>query len=487
MSRRRSYLDDWYAPLPKQPVPADGIAVSRFGDTWWGREWIASLERLGRAWSNRLPRGRSYARQGRVKDLQLGAGVVTAGVVGTRRRPYRVEIRLPAFGAEGWRPGLERLANDTLLVIRLLDRELPEEVGARLREAGVDLFPRRGELSTDCSCPDWANPCKHIAAVHYLLAAALDNDPFLLFRLRGLDRDDLIDALAGEAAGGDGGPVIEEEPDRGGVESGDGVDVATFIGRDLEPPLLDIDPRAPGVELVGLKRLGPPPRGLERLPKLVAPAVRAAGKLALELAWRDERPNAAAADVVQGAPRRRARTAAWRTGASGAAGGEPPPQTVVDIGRRSPRHVVSPVLVQDLVRRVEAALSEAGRALSKRELLAEVGAPDSEVTGALRRLRDGGLVVTSRRGPATRYRLVEKLTPFSGKGRGRRPHRSADDAASRVVEILDGASKPLPLRAIAERLGATAGELRPVILSLRQNGVVEMVGRRRSARYRLVR
>ena len=222
--RRRSFYGDWFTPPPKRPVPADGIAAGRFGDTWWGREWIASLERLGRTWSNRLPRGRSYARQGRVVDLAVGAGVVTAGVVGTRKRPYRVEIALPALDADGWRRGLERLADDTLLVIRLLDRELPDEVGERLRAAGVELFPRRGELSTECSCPDWANPCKHIAAVHYLFAAALDNDPFLLFRLRGLDRDDLIASLAGGDARPAGEPVVAEEPGEGGLESGDDIE-----------------------------------------------------------------------------------------------------------------------------------------------------------------------------------------------------------------------------------------------------------------------
>jgi len=495
MSRRRSYLDHWYAPLPKRPVPADGIAASRFGDTWWGREWIASLERLGRMWSNRLPRGRSYARQGRVKDLEIGAGIVTAAVVGTRRRPYRVEIALPAFDADGWRPGLERLADDTLLVIRLLGRELPEEVAGRLREAGVDLFPRRGELSTECSCPDWANPCKHIAAVHYLFAAALDNDPFLLFRLRGLERDHLIEAVAGDVARGGDERAIEEGSIHDGLMSGDGLDIETFIGRDLEPPVLDVDPRSAAIELVGIKRLGPPPRGLEGLPKLVAPAVRAAGRLALELAWRDDRPRrqASGADVETpgrstpdgGAPKRPRPSGSRRASAGGVTGAEPPPQTVVDVGRRSPRLVVSPALVERLDRQVEAALSDAGRAMSKRELLAEVGAPDNEVTGALRRLRSSGLVVVRGRGPATRYRLAEKLSPVRGKVRGRRRRGAAGDVAGRVVGILQGATAPLPLRAIAERLGVTPEELRPVILSLRQNGVVEMVGRRRSARYRL--
>jgi hypothetical protein len=448
-------------------------------------------------WSNRLPRGRSYARQGRVVDLAVGAGVVTAGVVGTRKRPYRVEISLPALDADGWSRGLERLADDTLLVIRLLDRELPDEVGERLRSVGVELFPRRGELSTECSCPDWANPCKHIAAVHYLFAAALDNDPFLLFRLRGLDRDDLVAGLAGDDARPVSEPAVADDSDGDGLESAAEVDVATFLGRDLDPPVLDIDPRAPGVELIGLKRLGPPPRGLERLPALVAPAVKAAGRLALELAWREAGPKTPPVEVSHAEtsppkadveePKSRRKAASKKKTAGTVAGADYPSQTVVDVGTRSPRYVVSPAAVERLVQRVEEVLSEAGRALSKRELMAAVEAPHNEVTGALRRLRDGRLVVPRGRGPATRYATAEKLAPIRRARRGQRSLRPVHDTTSLLVEVLGEARSAMSLRTLAERLGATPEELRPVILSLRQNGVVEMVGRRRSARYRLVR
>ena len=286
MSRRRRFFADWYVAPPKQPVPADGIAAQRFGATWWAREWISALERLGRSWSNRLPRGRSYARQGRVVDLEVGAGEITAGVVGTRVTPYRVSITLPTLDSDTWQRGLAAVADNLLLVIRLLERELPDEVGAVLRRAGIELFPIRGELAARCSCPDVANPCKHVAAVFYLFAAALDSDPFLLFRLRGLDRDALLAAVGGDLPSGEaraGG--TEAGPDHLELEHPGAMDTGAFLGSDTPPPLVDVDPRPPRVELVGLRRLGPPPRGLEGLPGALAGAVRAGARRALDLAW----------------------------------------------------------------------------------------------------------------------------------------------------------------------------------------------------------
>jgi len=470
--RRSSFFGDWYEAPPKQPVPKHGIAASRFGATWWGREWILSLERLGRQWSNRLPRGRSYARQGRVVDLEVGAGVITAGVVGTRPSPYRVEICLPAFAPEKWRAATERLADDALLVVRLLQRELPDEAGERLREVDADLFPSRGELATQCSCPDVANPCKHVAAVHYLFAAALDNDPFLLFRLRGLDRDALVAALGGEgaceAAPADCGTPAAHSPGVERLERLATIDAQTFLGLDLSPPVVDVEPRAPRVELVGVKRLGPPPRGLEGLPEALAPVIREAGRLALELAWRE--PDAAVSTPGLTAP---------------SAGLDRPPPPPPRRRRRSPSTRVSPAAVEGLVRRVESELSAAGRPLFKRELLALVGAGDAEVTCALRTLRNARLVVTQGRGPATRYAPVEVAASPGGPRRVRRRNRAAGDLADRVVKALASARQPLPLRTIAEIVASTPEQLRSVLVALRQNGVVEMTGRRRSARYRL--
>lgn len=470
--RRRSSGFDWYEAPARQPVPAEGIAAGRFGDTWWGREWIAALERLGRSWANRLPRGRSYARAGRVVDLEVGPGRVTAGVVGTRRRPYRVEIALEAYPPEVWARALDALAADALTVIRLLRRELPDEVGACLRAAGADPFPRRGELETSCSCPDVANPCKHVAAVHYLFAAALDNDPFLILRLRGLDRDRLVAAVAGAADAVADAP--ESAARRDDLEPAGALDPAAFSGRDLRFPVLDLDPRPPRTELVGVRRLGPPPRGLEGLPELLAPAIRAASKRALELAWQ-EPPAAAAGDAGDGAGPHRAAAAG-----SPARRGRRPRGETVRTGRKPPDRQASGGDDRASLRaRLERLLADADAALSRRELASRLGAEPTDVTAALAELRRARLVATVGRGPATRYRLAPTARP------ARRPLSGGDgDLADRVVAALRAAAGPLALRELAAALGARVDDVRPVITTLRQNGVVEMVGRRRGARYR---
>lgn len=483
--RRRSFFDQWYDTPAKQPAPANGIAATRFGDTWWGREWIASLERLGRLWSNRLARGRTYARAGRVVDLEVGAGIVTAGVVGTRSKPYRVEITLPQLAPDVWRRAVDDLTADTLLVIRLLNRELPDEVGARLRTAGIELFPSCGELATICSCPDVANPCKHVAAVHYLFAAALDNDPFLLLRLRGLDRDGLVAAIAGDveetaapaARTVDGADRDCEEP------AGD-LELAAFLGRGVALPVLEIEPRAPTVELVGLKRLGPPPRGLEALVALLTPTIRAAGKLALELAWDDTAILPETRDDECPPPpsvqRRRGRRPKDLPAPTP---GRPAPSAPVQVLSRP----TAPSPDRGLVTLVEQVLGRARRPLSKRELVAALRADPGDVTTALKGLRAARLVTSHGRGPATRYALSSVAAQAGTPRRGRRPRRPfAADPAGRIVEILRTAGTPTTLRDLADSLGAAADALRPTLLALRQNGVVEMVGRRRNARYRLV-
>jgi len=152
----------------------------------------------------RLGRGRSYARKGQVLEIDFEPGVVTARVQGSRARPYAVDIELEPVSPEERRRMAEALAGRPRLAARLLAGEMPEEVEEVCREAGVPLFPEyEGDLETGCSCPDWSNPCKHIAAVYYLVAEELDRDPFLLFKLRGFGPDDLRAAGEGREAEGD--------------------------------------------------------------------------------------------------------------------------------------------------------------------------------------------------------------------------------------------------------------------------------------------
>ncbi|MGB7755881.1 MAG: DEAD/DEAH box helicase [Salinisphaera sp.] len=157
-----------------------------FGRTWWGRQWLAAFDGIDQ--SNRLPRGRRYANNGSVRAVDIAGGAVVARVLGTRPTPYRVRIALPAFTGPERRAVLDAVQADPVLLSRLLNRELPAHVLTRLAERDIRLFPRSWrDLTARCSCPDDALPCKHIAAVIYLIANEIDKDPFVVFALHGLD------------------------------------------------------------------------------------------------------------------------------------------------------------------------------------------------------------------------------------------------------------------------------------------------------------
>lgn len=187
----------YYPPAPpKLPPPERGIKVRKFGSTWWGQRWIQALERFGWEYSARLGRGRSYARQGRVHDLTVTDGVVSARVTGSRPTPYRVTIRLAPLTDRIWDAAIKAMASRAVFAARLLSGEMPREIDDAFRTRRATLFPEREkDLATECTCPDWANPCKHVAAVHYVLGEAFDHDPFLLFELRGRAKSAVLAAL----------------------------------------------------------------------------------------------------------------------------------------------------------------------------------------------------------------------------------------------------------------------------------------------------
>ncbi|WP_433159801.1 SWIM zinc finger family protein [Kribbella sp. CA-247076] len=166
-----------------------------FGATWWGRAWLEALEQRARLDPNRLSRGRSYARRGSVLELTVSPGQVEAVVQGSRVTPYQVTVRIRAFTTAEWDAVLDVVSSQIGRVAALLDGELPPEVVDDVHAAGLDLLPGAGEVLTNCSCPDFAVPCKHSAAVCYLIADALDDDPFALLLLRGRPREDLLTAL----------------------------------------------------------------------------------------------------------------------------------------------------------------------------------------------------------------------------------------------------------------------------------------------------
>lgn len=190
------HSDSRYFP-PSKPRAVDGgirarSARGKIASTWWSTRFIEVLEAMGMG--SRLTRGRNYARRGQVVSLDLSAGQVTASVQGSRARPYRVRIGVTAYGKAEWSRVEEHLAGDAWFVAQLLSGEMPPDIEAVFDGLGLALFPAR-DLSLDCSCPDWEVPCKHIAAVCYLLAERLDDDPFQLLAWRGRDRDDLLARL----------------------------------------------------------------------------------------------------------------------------------------------------------------------------------------------------------------------------------------------------------------------------------------------------
>jgi uncharacterized Zn finger protein len=211
-SSRPEGFSPWGTPFPPRSKPLEakgGIkAQSRqgdFGSTWWAKRWQAVLDsfRLG----GRLARGRTYARSGQVLSIDIEPGLVKARVQGSRATPYDVEIGVESLPPKQWDRVLEALAEQPLFVAKLLAGEMPHDIENVFTSADVSLLPeRRSDLHTDCSCPDEANPCKHIAAVYYLLGEEFDRDPFLIFRLRGLGREDLLARLSKQ------GPAPTEEP-----------------------------------------------------------------------------------------------------------------------------------------------------------------------------------------------------------------------------------------------------------------------------------
>ena len=166
----------------------------RFGTTWWGRLWIRALEQLGDDFENRLPRGKKYAEEGAVSHFTVTPGEIQAKVHG--RKTYNVTLGLPALTTAQWDKAVDLIYQESRFVASLLAGEMPQGLDETFREAGASLYPRvPKELQTHCDCPDWANPCKHVAAVCYIMAEALDRDPWLLFDLRGMTREEVLAAL----------------------------------------------------------------------------------------------------------------------------------------------------------------------------------------------------------------------------------------------------------------------------------------------------
>lgn len=285
MARRRSYYRNYYY-TPTRPIETkEGIKArsqrGAFARNWWAKKWIEAMERL--VDTGRLSRGRRYARSGQVLSVQEVEGGVEGRVQGSRRQPYKVSIQVAPLTAAQWEQVLDALAEQALFTAQLLGGEMPLEVEDVFQSVGVSLFPARsGDLVTACSCPDWANPCKHVAATHYILGERFDEDPFLLFRLRGRSQEQVIQGLR-ERRGGEEGDEAEEEQETS-VPLEETLDRFWELGAPVEAFSVAIQPA--GIEMPVLKRLGEP--SFLRIPglqRLLAPVYQAITCNALTLAF----------------------------------------------------------------------------------------------------------------------------------------------------------------------------------------------------------
>jgi len=160
--------------------------ASTFGKTWWGQQWLNSLNNID--YSNRLPRGASYARKGAVKKISINGNRIKAKVAGSRSTPYNVDIIIPPFFDPELGNFLKDIRQRPVIISKLLNRELDPSVLELAEKSGLKVFPHQwSDLKMQCSCPDWAVPCKHLASVIYKVSAEIDNNPFLVFELHNVD------------------------------------------------------------------------------------------------------------------------------------------------------------------------------------------------------------------------------------------------------------------------------------------------------------
>lgn len=178
---------------PKATTAADGVSLQPSRE-WWAQRWVDVLESFG--WRRRLERARNYARQGNVLALEFQGPKVSALVQGTAPEPYQVSLSLDPFDDEQWGYVIETMSQRAIFSAKLLAGEMPQSIEEVFTSNGLSLFPlTRFDIHSKCSCPDPANPCKHIGAVYYLLGDRFSEDPFVLFELRGRTKEQIIAAL----------------------------------------------------------------------------------------------------------------------------------------------------------------------------------------------------------------------------------------------------------------------------------------------------
>lgn len=195
------YRDYYYGHYAKStPIKTEGGMKVRtkkgeIGNKWWSKKLLSVLSTYG--WNTRLDRGKRYARSGQVLRIHVGNGVVESEVQGSRSTPYKLSIKFPVVVEKEWKDIISTMKERPEFISSLLSGEVPPELEEIFADAKSPLFPSRGsEITMNCNCPDYANPCKHIAAVFFVLADNLDEDPFLLLQLKGKTKEELMKSLS---------------------------------------------------------------------------------------------------------------------------------------------------------------------------------------------------------------------------------------------------------------------------------------------------
>ena len=209
------------------PVTVEGRTIAR---TFWGKAWCRNLEGYS-DFANRLPRGRTYVRNGSVVDLQIKPGEIKAYVCGSEL--YEVSLKVTPVKKTQWKSICKDCGGAIDSLVELLQGKLSQGVMERICRQSAGLFPTPAEIQLSCSCPDWAGMCKHVAAVLYGIGARFDHQPELLFRLRGVDEMELI-ASAGKAT-----PLSKGAPASGKVLGDE--DLSEMFGLDMA----EVEPKAP--------------------------------------------------------------------------------------------------------------------------------------------------------------------------------------------------------------------------------------------------
>jgi uncharacterized Zn finger protein len=204
------------------PVTIDGRTIAK---SFWGKSWCDNLERYS-DYENRLPRGRTYVRNGSVVDLQIGKGEVVARVAGSEL--YTIKIAITPVKKPHWTSICRDCAGTIDSLVELLQGRLAKGVMDRVCREGDGLFPSPKEIKLSCSCPDWADMCKHVAAALYGVGARLDESPRLLFVLRGVDETELLASAGQDLALGGAAPSAAKVLDDG--------DVAALFGLEMAEP-----------------------------------------------------------------------------------------------------------------------------------------------------------------------------------------------------------------------------------------------------------